>query len=71
MLSFSFMPRTACIDILGLFQHVMVRGIEKRDIFLKLPFLICESNSAPWGTLNPQIDANLAVFSAINALVPS
>ncbi len=28
------MPRTARIDIPGLLQHVMVRGIEKRDIFL-------------------------------------
>jgi putative transposase len=28
------MPRTARIDISGLLQHVMVRGIEKRDIFL-------------------------------------
>ena len=26
------MPRTARIDIPGLLQHVMVRGIEKRDI---------------------------------------
>ena len=28
------MPRTARIDIPNLLQHVMVRGIEKRDIFL-------------------------------------
>ncbi len=28
------MPRSARIDIPGLLQHVMVRGIEKRDIFL-------------------------------------
>jgi REP element-mobilizing transposase RayT len=28
------MPRTARIDIPGLLQHIMVRGIEKRDIFL-------------------------------------
>lgn len=28
------MPRAARIDIPGLLQHVMVRGIEKRDIFL-------------------------------------
>ena len=28
------MPRTARIDIPGLLQHVMVRGIEKRNIFL-------------------------------------
>ncbi|HBA89761.1 MAG TPA: transposase [Geobacter sp.] len=28
------MPRLARIDIPGLLQHVMVRGIEKRDIFL-------------------------------------
>ena len=28
------MPRNARIDIPGLLQHVMVRGIEKRDIFL-------------------------------------
>ena len=28
------MPRTARIDIPGLLQHVIVRGIEKRDIFL-------------------------------------
>jgi REP element-mobilizing transposase RayT len=29
------MPRTARIDIPGLLQHVMVRGIEKSDIFLE------------------------------------
>jgi putative transposase len=29
------MPRTARLDIPGLLQHVIVRGIEKRDIFLK------------------------------------
>ena len=28
------MPRTARIDIPGLLQHVIVRGIERRDIFL-------------------------------------
>lgn len=28
------MPRTARLDIPGLLQHVIVRGIEKRDIFL-------------------------------------
>lgn len=28
------MPRTARIDITGLLQHVIVRGIERRDIFL-------------------------------------
>ncbi|MCK5611889.1 transposase, partial [Candidatus Pacearchaeota archaeon] len=28
------MPRKARIDIPGLLQHVIVRGIEKRDIFL-------------------------------------
>jgi len=28
------MPRTARLDIVGLLQHVIVRGIEKRDIFL-------------------------------------
>ena len=28
------MPRTARIDIQGLLQHVIVRGIERRDIFL-------------------------------------
>lgn len=28
------MPRAARLDITGLLQHVMVRGIEKRDIFL-------------------------------------
>ncbi len=28
------MPRTARLDITGLLQHVIVRGIEKRDIFL-------------------------------------
>ena len=28
------MPRTARLDIVGLLQHVMVRGIEKRDIFV-------------------------------------
>jgi putative transposase len=28
------MPRSARIDIPGILQHVMVRGIEKRDIFL-------------------------------------
>ena len=27
------MPRSARIDMPGLLQHVMVRGIEKRDIF--------------------------------------
>ncbi len=29
------MPRTARIDISGILQHVMVRGIEKSDIFLE------------------------------------
>ncbi len=37
------MPRTARIDIPGLLQHVIVRGIERRDIFLddndRRPFL--------------------------------
>ncbi|MCX5975336.1 MAG: transposase, partial [Coprothermobacterota bacterium] len=28
------MPRQARLDLPGLLQHVMVRGIEKRDIFL-------------------------------------
>ena len=28
------MPRTARLDIPVLLQHVIVRGIEKRDIFL-------------------------------------
>jgi putative transposase len=28
------MPRSARLDILGLLQHVIVRGIERRDIFL-------------------------------------
>jgi REP element-mobilizing transposase RayT len=28
------MPRNARLDIPGLLQHVIVRGIEKRDIFL-------------------------------------
>ena len=28
------MPRTARIDIPGLLQHVIVRGIDRRDIFL-------------------------------------
>ena len=28
------MPRTARLDLPGLLQHVMVRGIERRDIFL-------------------------------------
>jgi putative transposase len=28
------MPRTARLDIPGLLQHVIVRGIEKRPIFL-------------------------------------
>jgi REP element-mobilizing transposase RayT len=28
------MPRKARIDIPGLLQHVIVRGIERRDIFL-------------------------------------
>jgi len=28
------MPRTARLDIQGLLQHVIVRGIERRDIFL-------------------------------------
>ncbi|MEI9479884.1 MAG: transposase, partial [Deltaproteobacteria bacterium] len=27
------MPRQARLDLPGLLQHVMVRGIEKRDIF--------------------------------------
>jgi len=27
------MPRLARLDILGLLQHVIVRGIERRDIF--------------------------------------
>jgi len=28
------MPRTARLDIAGVLQHVIVRGVEKRDIFL-------------------------------------
>ena len=28
------MPRTARIDLPGLLQHVIVRGIERRDIFV-------------------------------------
>lgn len=28
------MPRLARLDAVGLLQHVMVRGIEKRDIFI-------------------------------------
>jgi len=28
------MPRSARLDIPGLLQHVIVRGIERRDIFL-------------------------------------
>jgi putative transposase len=28
------MPRTARLDIPGLLQHVIVRGIERRDIFM-------------------------------------
>jgi hypothetical protein len=28
------MPRLARLDIAGVLQHVMVRGIEKRDIFI-------------------------------------
>ena len=28
------MPRTTRIDIPGLLQHVIVRGIERRDIFI-------------------------------------
>ncbi len=28
------MPRSARIDIAGVLQHVMIRGIEKRDIVL-------------------------------------
>jgi putative transposase len=50
------MPRLARIDIPGLMQHVMVRGIEKRDIFLddhdrsqfleRLSHLLVETNTA-------------------------
>ncbi|RJX19977.1 MAG: transposase, partial [Desulfobulbus sp.] len=29
------MPRSARIDMPGLLQHVIVRGIERRDIFLE------------------------------------
>lgn len=28
------MPRTARLDIAGVLQHVIVRGVEQRDIFL-------------------------------------
>jgi putative transposase len=28
------MPRTARLDVTGILQHVIFRGIEKRDIFL-------------------------------------
>jgi putative transposase len=28
------MPRQARIDIVGVLQHVMVRGIDKKDIFI-------------------------------------
>ncbi|HEX2770373.1 MAG TPA: hypothetical protein VHN12_13940, partial [Geobacteraceae bacterium] len=31
----SAMPRSARLDMPGLLQHVIVRGIEKRDIFLE------------------------------------
>jgi putative transposase len=29
------MPRSARLDMPGLLQHVIVRGIEKRDIFFE------------------------------------
>ncbi len=41
------MPRTARLDIAGVLQHVIVRGVEQRDIFLdddRLSFLDRFSN---------------------------
>jgi hypothetical protein len=46
------MPRKARIDIPGLLQHVIVRGIERRDIFLndsdRKIFIINSENLALW-----------------------
>mgnify|MGYP002154995327 CR=1 FL=1 len=58
------MPRAARLDITGLLQHVIVRGIEKRDIFLddedRQAFLIrfskllqeTETDCLAWGLLS-------------------
>ena len=60
------MPRTARIDIPGVLYHVIVRGIERRDIFLddedrlsfvqRLSSLIEQTNTSclAWGTSNTQ-----------------